>query len=241
MQRSHTPSMAALVGVALALTVRATHAQSVAQPDARPTVAVLYFNNGALVRHRDYDPLSKGIADMLITELSANSGIRVVERDQLQKLLEEQNLSRTDRVDKETAVRIGKVLGAHHMIFGGFVIDPKERMRLDARAVNVETSQVEHVETVSDKGDNLLAMISVLAGKLNKGLKLPPMPARARPAGDGQNRLGRLQALTLYSRALEEEDRGNREQAVALYRAALVKFPEYEPAQKRLARLEKPA
>src|SRR5262249_1434001 len=50
--------------------------------DARPTVAVLYFDNGAIGRAADYEPLRKGMADMLITELSRNQNLRVVERDQ---------------------------------------------------------------------------------------------------------------------------------------------------------------
>jgi TolB-like protein len=151
-------------------------------PDARPTLAVMYFTNAALLRHDDYAPLSKGIAEMLITELSANTKVRVVERDQLQALLQEQNLGATDRVDKETAVRLGKVLGARHFLMGGFVIDPKENVRLDVRAVNVETSQIDHVESVSGKAEDLLALIEQMGHKLNDGLKLPSIPPTARPA-----------------------------------------------------------
>src|SRR5512138_1296037 len=115
-------------------------------PDQRPTVAVMpNFDNGSVLNHADYDALGKGIADVLITELSANSAIRVVERDRIQQLIDEQNLSTSGRVDKATAVQVGKLLGVHHMIFGGFIIDPKGQMRLDARAVNVETSEIEHV------------------------------------------------------------------------------------------------
>ena len=247
MKRSHTSSAAALAAVALTLAVQTVPAQDqgTSRSDRRPTVAVMHFNNGAIVLNDDdgekYDALRTGIADMLITELATNDSIRVVERDQLQKLIAEQNLSRSGRVDKQTAVQIGKVLGAHHMIFGGFVIDTEKRMRLDARAVNVETSQIEHVATVEDKGDKLLEMITALARKLNKGMKLPPIPDRDDGGRPGGSRVGLLQALTYYSRALEEEDQGNRKEAIRLYRAALQMFPEYEPAQRKLAMLEKPA
>jgi hypothetical protein len=144
----------------------------------------MYFTNSALVRHGEYAPLSKGIAEMLITELTANPRVRVVERDQLQQLLQEQNLGATDRVDKETAVRLGKVLGARHFLMGGFVIDPKDNVRLDVRAVNVETSQIDHVETVSGKAENLLALIGDMGKKLNTGLRLPAIPPLARPANN---------------------------------------------------------
>ena len=207
--------------------------------DSRPTVAVMYFSNGAIGKqNEELAPLSKGIADMLITQLAGNPNIRVVERDQLEKLLQEQNISSSGRVDKETAVQVGKILGAHHMIFGGFVTDPKGRLRLDARAVNVETSQIEHVETVPGKIDDLMDMIDRLAGKMNAGMKLPDMPKAARDASSEAARKVPYQAVMLYSRAIAAQDKGNRSEAVTLYRASLDKFPEYEPAKKALARLE---
>ena len=164
---------------AAVLTFAPTAGVAQAAPDTRPTLAVMYFSNGALMRNADYAPLSKGIAELLITELSANTKIRVVERDQLQALIQEQNLGATDRVDKETAVRLGRILGARHFLMGGFVIDPKENVRLDVRAVNVETSAIDHAETVSGKAENLLALIEEIGRKVNNGLKLPPIPARA--------------------------------------------------------------
>src|SRR5437868_12758808 len=124
--------------------------------DSRPTVAVLYFTNGALLSNADYAPLSKGMAEMMITELARNPGVRVVERDRLQQLLAEQNLGSGDRVDKETAVRLGKILGAHHLLMGSFVIDPKQNMRIDVRSVNTETSQIEYVETIDGKAERML-------------------------------------------------------------------------------------
>ena len=53
----------------------------------------MYFNNNVFTKDaRDYDGLSKGMPDFLITEMSANPSIRVVERDQVQKLIDEQKL-----------------------------------------------------------------------------------------------------------------------------------------------------
>lgn len=227
--------LAATVGHARPLAAQGPPPQ---QPDARPTVAVMYFNNSALVRHADYEPLSRGVADMLISELQTNPNIRVVERDQLQKLLEEHQLDSSTRVDQATAVQVGKLLGARHMIFGGFVVDMKGRMRLDARAVDVETSQVEYVENVSGKADDMLDVVAKLATKLNKGVGvLPPMPEHPSSTTGSASKLGRFQALMLYSRGLVEQDSGNTERAAQLYTLALDKFPQYAPAQERLRKL----
>jgi len=199
-----------------------------APADQRATVAIMpYFTNGAVTNHAEYDALGKGIADVLITELAANPALRVVERDRVQQLLDEQNLGASGRVDKETAVKLGKLVGAHHMIFGGFIIDSKGQMRLDARSVNVETSEIEHVETVTDKADNLLAILTSLADKLNKGLKLPPMPGGvARPAVNPEaTKPGRWRDLIRYARAEDANDKKQPAEAVALYKDFLDKSP----------------
>src|SRR5471032_2739669 len=71
---------AAAAGVAFAAS--SVFAQS------KPTVAIMYFNDGAIGKaHEELAPLSKGIADVLITEMADNPGIKVVERDQLQSIL----------------------------------------------------------------------------------------------------------------------------------------------------------
>ena len=232
---SHVKAWLAVAAVAVSGAVHSVQAQS----DERPTVAVMYFTNGAIGKsHDDLQPLSAGIADLLITELAGNPGIRVIERDNLKKLMDEQNLSATDRVDKETVVRLGKILGVHHMIFGGFVTDARGTMRLDARAVDVETSAIEHVETVQGKQDDLMALISDLAAKLNKGMKLPAMPKGVREASAAQAKKVPFQATMLYSRALAAKDSGHPDEAVELLQKSLAQFPDYAPAQRELDKLK---
>jgi curli biogenesis system outer membrane secretion channel CsgG len=206
-------------------------------PDARPTVAVMYFDNGAMGKqHDDFDALTKGISDALITELAQDQSIRVVERDQLQKLMDEQNID-PKRVDPATAVRLGKLLGAHHMIFGGFIADPSGKMILNSRAVDVETSQVEYVARVQGNTANVLTMITQLADTMISGMKLPAMDVKVREARIETSKKVPFETVMLYSRGLAEEDKGNKDKAVEYYRASLSKFPDYEPSRKRLATL----
>jgi hypothetical protein len=123
------------------------------------------------------------------------------------------------------------------MIFGVFVIDRKGNLRLDARAVSVETSRVEHVETVLDDADNLLRAVSKLGKQLSVGLKLSGGSPAGGPAEDPKAaRRGQVLANLKYARALQEEDRRNAAKAVELYRAFLAESPEeYAPAQRRAA------
>ncbi len=229
-------ALAILTAATALSTTQAVHAQA----DNRPIVAVMYFTNSALVNNAEYEPLSKGVAELLITELSRNSNIRVVERDRLHQVLEEQNLSTSGRVDKESAVRVGKLLGAGHMLMGTFVIDPRDNMRLDVRAVNSETGEIAYVESIEGKAAKMLSMISDLGAKVNGGLDLPARSADAPKFNDaGGKNPNQFRAMLLLSRALEEQDRKNVPAAVALYKQALEVNPDFERAKVLLATLER--
>ena len=57
-------------------------------------------------------PLERGLADLLITDLSRSAQLTVVERDRMQALADEIQLSQSDRVDAATSVRAGKLIQA---------------------------------------------------------------------------------------------------------------------------------
>lgn len=236
--RWRSAAIRSLVCAAASLTLATAPASAQASASQTPTVAILYFTNGALIDNAAYAPLSKGMAEMLITELAQNAGVRVVERDRLQSLIEEQNLQNSDRVDKETAVKLGKTLGARHMLMGTFVIDPKRNMRIDVRAVNTETSAIEYTESVTGTADNLLQLVIQLGAKVNAGLKLPALKTASisLPAAKSPNQ---FKAIMAMSQALEAEDRKNTTEAVSLYKQAIALNPDFDRAKVRLASIER--
>ena len=273
-------------------------APTMARAQSRPVIAVMYFDNNSFGKDRaDYDGLGKGIADMLITDMAANPNIRVVERERVQALLTEQNLTKSGAVDPQTAIRLGKIIGAQYMITGGFMSDGRGNLVLTARAINVETSAITNPTRLDSKGDDVLGLISQLSSKLNNDMKLPalrvgdaggpaagPVEVAKDPAGRPSSEVAQQQAAQkaaadkaaetkaaearaaeaktvtpkasqqvaqakpqkmdmktamLYSKALEEEDAGNRTKAVELYRQVVEKFPDYAPAQQKIARLSR--
>jgi TolB-like protein len=232
-------SIAVLLGSSATLAVAQTK-------DTRPTVAVLYFTNGSLQRNADYAALSKGIATILITDLASNTKVRVVEREQLQSVLEEQNLASAGRVDNETAAKIGKILGAKYMLTGGFVVDLADQMRLDVRAVDVETSLVlsQQAWSVRGKTADLLDLISQMSGKVNDGLKLPALQStsgssQSKPASTSKPSREGLRLAMLLGKAAEEQDKKNVNGAIVLVNQALEIEPNDPSAKKMLAALQR--
>jgi TolB-like protein len=205
----------------------------------RPTVAVLPFDNGAIMP--DLAPLSKGIPGMMITELARNANIRVVERDNVQKILDEQNMGGSGRIDEATIVKIGKILGAKYMITGSFASDPGKHLRVDVRCFNTETGQIIYTDFSSGTIDGLMDVVQTAAGKASTGMKLPQLqPGPARDAANKEAAVVKKMPLAtamLYARALEASDSGNKAEAKTLYAKVVAQFP-YPPAEKALKDLD---
>lgn len=229
-------SLVALMGLTLTAGVPALVAQGGGQ-DTRPGLAVFAFTNGGSYgqQKEDYDALERGMAGMLISELAANPALRVVERESIQHLLDEQNLGASGRVDAQTASKIGKLVGARYAVMGTF-IDLYGDFRVDIRVVNVETSEIIKTEKASMQREHLFDLVRNIAAALNKDLNLPALPHQV-----SEQRMSRqvpTEALTYYSRALLYQDRGQRDKAIEYYNRALSVFPQYSEASEGLRRLQ---
>ncbi len=211
-----------------------------AAQDTRPGLAILPFEDGGSYGQdkENFEALKRGIPAMLASELSNNPNVRLVDREQIQRLLEEQNLGKEGRVDAATAAKIGKLVGARYMIAGTFT-DFYGRFRVDARIINVETSEI--IKTVRsdpklEKREELFRSIQSLAEKLRAETKLPPLPVEVSQRVKARN--VPTEALTYYSRALLYQDRGDNAKAAEYFRKALDVFPEYAEAGEGLKRIE---
>lgn len=195
-----------------------------------PTVAVLDFTGLMVGEGENSAPLGKAVAAMLVTELSDREGIRVIERYQLQDLLMEQRLSLSGRVEEETALEVGQMVGAQYTIYGQ-VTSIGGTTRMDMRIVNVETTEIMEVEKLSDATSELLSMVVQLADMFGDKLDLAPPSAREEVAEIP------VQATIAFSRGVDFEDRGETERAIEQYRRALELHPAHRDARKALDRL----
>jgi TolB-like protein len=207
--------------------------------DTRPGIAVFPFANGGSYGQskEDFDALERGIAGMMISELAQNPAARVVEREQVQRLIDEQNLGAQGRVDPQTAAKVGKLVGARYVILGNF-IDFYGDFRVDVRLVNTETSEIVKTESDRQQREHLFDIIRNVSARLMKDANLP---ALQRGASNEQrmNRQVPTEALTYYSRALLYQDRGQKDKAVEMFNRALAIFPDYAEAQDGLQKAQR--
>lgn len=238
-----------------------------AQADTRPIVAVLSFDNNSIgTARQEYDGIGKGIQETLIADMAGNGKIRLVDRERIQRVLDEQHLSKSGSVDPATAVRVGKILGAQYAIYGGFMSDGRGNMVLTAHSTDMETSVLGNAMKVQRKTDDVLGLISEMTAKLNGEMKFDGKPGRRvsdagstapAPVQSGAPTAAKTQVETfakpvspkvmkakldiatmkLYSNALDEMDKKNSAKAATLFKQVLARFPDFEPAQKNLDKL----
>jgi TolB-like protein len=190
-------SLSYITRIAAAATL-ALPAVAFAQADTRPIVAVLYFDNNAIgPAAAEFAGLGKGIQDLVITDMASNPKFRIVDRDRIQTVLQEQNLIKAGSIDPQTAVRLGKILGAQYVVFGGFMTDGKATAMLTARSIDVETTAIANPQKVQGKTDNVLELIVQLSTKLNADMKLDVKPGtRVGDAGTSGAKPGATQSGT---------------------------------------------
>ncbi|HTX17856.1 MAG TPA: tetratricopeptide repeat protein [Bacteroidota bacterium] len=199
------------------------------------TLAVLYFENKGNMH--SLDPLQKGIAEMMITDFSKVHSIRVVERLRLQKLMEELNFSETNLVDERTAPRMGKLLGAYHLVKGTFFDLTSEKMRIDALVARTRTGDIDGVTDISGNMTEFFRLEKELVFKILDELKITISDSERESILEipTENFFAFLQ----YSQGLDYEDRGLYTQAVQSYTGAVQADPKFSQAKSSLASAQK--
>lgn len=85
----------------------------------KPRVAVLPFDDGSIEHWWGSNwQVGVGISDMIVTDLLDKNCFRMIEREQIEKVLGEQDFGASGRVDPRTAAKIGKILGVQYIIIG---------------------------------------------------------------------------------------------------------------------------
>jgi TolB-like protein len=133
------------------------------------TLSILYFEN--TTADPEYQWLSKGLADMLISDLSGLSGIKIIERASIEKVLEEQALGMTGLTDEGSAVEIGKLLQANQLIYGAYILND-DIIRIDIKLVSVETGTVLYAVDVKGDIDDIFELETELITNLRQKLNL---------------------------------------------------------------------
>ena len=197
---------------------------------AGPAVAVMPFKDLSSA----HSSVGEAIRETVTVDLKEVSGLRVIERGAIDKILAEQNLqsSRTD-LDPSSTVKVGKLLGAQLIVAGAYQ-EVKPKIRLTARFVDVETGQIVGTAKVDGDISQFLSLQDQVTSALLKsaGLSAEVKRFARRPP---RAKVKSLRTLDLYGQSLLAQ---NEDQKKDLLRQALALDPDFTYASKDLDALE---
>ncbi|MCK5339781.1 MAG: hypothetical protein KAJ60_01840, partial [Desulfobulbaceae bacterium] len=121
------------------------------------TISVLYFNNRT--EWQKLDPLRKGIAIMLLTDLHKVKELTVLERVKLEALVQEMNLAKSGLLNGDTAPRLGKLIGAEYLVGGDIILDKLKKFSFESDLLNVPAEKVDAHPTAN--GDLLTGLFKM--------------------------------------------------------------------------------
>ncbi len=175
-------------------------AQQQPAPAVRHRIAVLDFSYATVMSQTaavfgTNQDVGKGISDLLIDRLTNSGTYRIIERNQVQKILNEQNFSNSNRADTATAAKIGHILGVDAIVtgditqfgrddqnqnFGGALggwnkfgvggvgtHKAKAVVGITARLVDVNTGEI--LASVTGKGESTRSGTNLLGGGAGSG------------------------------------------------------------------------
>ena len=94
-------------------------------------------------------------------ELFSDQIMQTINKSRTWRVIERLNLGTTSLADESTRLRLGKIVGARWMIFGGYFA-MRDQMRVDLRIVEVETGKVrkavQKITTSQDLNDWLASV-----------------------------------------------------------------------------------
>lgn len=164
----------------------------------KPSIGVIDFTNDTSAGWW-YGGAGRDLSGMLTNELASMEKFKVVERNKLDKVLDEQDLASSGRVNKNTAAQAGKLTGAKYLVTGtvsayeentkgtggglsfrGISVGGKKEeayIAIDLRVIDTTTGEVEFTRTIEARsggyGMNLGLYRGGFGGELGKHENTP--------------------------------------------------------------------
>ena len=205
------------------------------------TVAVFPFE--FVGDNPEYAPLGRALAELLVNDLSQTQRLKVLERAQVQLLLDEMNLAQTGAVDPATAARTGRMLGAERVVQGS--IDGSDaELQLETSIVRVTNNawpgEAEAATlTEEDRLAALMDMQNRLALRIYSTLGIELTAAER--AAVNQRPTENVMAILAFGRGLQSEDAGNFAAAASHFAEAARLDPSFTAARQSEARVNEEA
>jgi TolB-like protein len=118
--------------------------------DQKIKIGIIEFQS--LHEEAKKDILGKVFSEVLTTSFVNADAFKIIEREQMEKVVKELQLTQSGMIDPSSAKQIGKMVGADAILTGS-VIKFGNDMRVDARIIEVESGIILTAEKAMGKSD----------------------------------------------------------------------------------------
>jgi len=157
-----------------------------------------------------YKYLGKGISTLVAGELRRTKTIKILEREQLNRIIEEQKMSLSGLMDESKQLEIGKLLSADYIVFGE-IIDMAAAVLISVRMADIETGEVVWEDSMTEKLESYDYIGAYFAQSILAGLDLEAEEATV--AKVETKEVKQETAIIALSSGIDAYDRGDEEKA----------------------------
>ncbi len=182
-----------------------------------------------------YNALGKGLSEMMLIDLGQVKSLTMIERIRIEALLGELQFGQSNKVDRATAPRLGKLLGAGKIVSGAFNVS-NNNLRMDVAAWDVVNRKYPELKTKMDDLDNLFAVEKeIVFGVIKElGITLTREEREKVQFIPTKNTL----AFINYCLGLQNDDARDFQSAKVYYNQAVTLDPNFGLAKTKLAAAE---
>jgi tetratricopeptide (TPR) repeat protein len=207
----------------------AQEAQLATQPPLARSVAVFPFQ--LVSENQDLLPLQVAMADMMITDLSISNALTVLERTQIQSLLDEMAMTDAGYTDASSGARAGRLLQAEHVVQGALTTLGDDNLQFDANVLNTVQGSSAGALSAQDALEGLFDMEKEIVFQVIDVLGAQLTPAEREAINE--NRSENLLAFLAYGQGLVALDNGDFDGAQQLFQQAANLDPGFDMADAR--------
>lgn len=170
--------------------------------------------------------LRRSLGEQVAASLDQLPGVALVDRVAVAELLAEQKLGSSVLADADARLRLGRLLGATRMVFGGFFV-LGDQVQINLRLVEVASGRVLHADETTAAATDAMPAAALLGPRLIRVLGGGTGRAAAYPEA----------AWRELDAALALIERKQYEAALAALQAVLARHPGFSPAERPIAPL----
>lgn len=175
-----------------------------------------------------YEPLSRGLSEMISMDLGKVKEITVLERIRLNAVMDELKFSKSTAVDQETAPRMGRLLSARLLFSGSFDVTGNDNLRMEINSWDINRNKMGDWLNKSGQLEDIFLVEKELVFDIINQLGINLTQEEREniqyiPTKD-------INAFLEYSKGLEAEDKGQFDAAASFYQNAIDIDPGFKEA-----------